>query len=279
MIKILLFIFALPFTSSKEIPLVKAGINTTFDYNYNEFNFDYKGPGNDMILMYINIEEGNFDLKLNCILNAFDGTFHKGDYILTKQIFYGHSLCYIRFNSSEGNKEAKGSFVIYNYNKELSIKLKNKYGNADLSTYHVAEPGYLDISDQLNFSVPNLERNATVIFKYNTKNQMYDEYTIKNPFKICHYHNCQENISSYDFKKGESYKIIVKMTRIKDEHYESGEVILIPGFTFYDQNYNGTFSPDDIIDDEDDDGDEGDENGSNDLKIKLLFLSLIIILL
>ena len=64
------------------------------------------------------------------------------------------------------------------------------------------------------------------------------------------------------------------MTRIEDKDYVSGEVILIPGFAFYDQNYNGTFSPEDIIDDE-----EYDKNASNDLKINLLFISLIILLL
>ena len=44
--------------------------------------------------------------------------------------------------------------------------------------------------------------------------------------------------------------------------------MLIPGFTFYDKKYNGTYSPDDL-----------DENSANCLKTKLLFISLILLLL
>lgn len=274
MIKILLLFFALSLSSSKTIPSVKAGINTTFDYNNDEFKYDYKGPGKDLMIMYANAEGGNFKLRIECKLDEVPGEITIGDYVKTNQIYFPNSPCMIIFNSTEGNKEAKGSFVIYNFNKELSIKLKNKYGNVNLPTYHLDEPGYLSISD-LTFSIPNLERDVTVNFEYNNTVYYYSEYIIENPFKICQKNNCQQNISTYDFKKGESYKIIVKTTRIqeKDEEGEDQEVILIPGFTFYDKNYNGTFSPDDIIDD-----DEKKKNASNNLKIKLLFISLIFIL-
>ena len=267
MLKIFLLIFALTLISPKTIPSIKAGMNTTFDYNHQEFNFDYRGPGKDEMLMYINTGGWQFDYYIDCELFTADLKTFEDEFIGFMDIYYKNSPCYIRFSSSDGNKEAKGSFVIYGYKTPLSIKLKNKYGNVNLSTYFTV--GLSTKYEQLTFSVPNLERNATVIFKYNPKNIKYANLTIDNPFKVCHKNSCKEYINTYDFKKGESYKIYVKMTRIKDAHYHNSDVILVPGFTFYDQNYNGTFSPDDII----------DEDASNNLKIKLLFISLIILLL
>jgi len=34
--------------------------------------------------------------------------------------------------------------------------------------------------------------------------------TFENPFKVCQGTTCQENIKSYDFKKGGNYKISIK---------------------------------------------------------------------
>ena len=54
MIKICLFVFIFTLASSKIIPSVKLGVNTTFDKNNNEFTFQYSGPGKDIILFYFN---------------------------------------------------------------------------------------------------------------------------------------------------------------------------------------------------------------------------------
>ena len=42
---------------------------------------------------------------------------------------------------------------------------------------------------------------------------------MENPFKVCHGNDCQENIETYNFKKGESYKIMVKAVK-KEGRYE-----------------------------------------------------------
>ena len=59
-----------------------------------------------------------------------------------------------------------------------------------------------DTNDSMIFSIDNAERDVTFIFKYNEK--------AKNPFEICHGEECQKDITTYDFKKGESYKIYAR---------------------------------------------------------------------
>ena len=69
-----------------------------------------------------------------------------------------------------------------------------------------------DIS-YITYSVPNLEKDVSVTFVYNGN---CSPFTIdENPFKVCHNTDCKENIETYDFKKGESYKIMVKLQKKK----------------------------------------------------------------
>ena len=91
---------------------------------------------------------------------------------------------------------------------------------------------------------------------------------IDNPFKICHDKVCDENITTYEFKKEQSYEINVKVIKVKDIHNDT--YVITPGFTFCDVQYNGTYWPDDI---------DENENSANGLKTKLLFISLILLLL
>ena len=269
-----LLIYILTLTSSKTIPSIKAGFNTSFDYNNKEFTFDYKGPGHDLILLYMNIEGATFHCTIECSLNIIGRDTEIGEFSMVNQIYYPKSPCYIKFDITEEKKEAKGSFVIYNFNKQLSIKLKNKYGNVNLPEREKEENSFYQIS-HLTFSVPNLDRDVTVKFEYNKVNEKPNEtkYIVeRNPFKVCRGNKCEENITLYEFKKGESYKIFVDTTIVKNEFNDN--LVLVPGFTFYDVNYDGGFYPDDIIEEEED-----DNNASLGLKINKLFQSLIILFL
>ena len=69
------------------------------------------------------------------------------------------------FLSKETDKE---SLVIYTFNKELSIKLKNQYGFLRNNFYLIFENIKTSIS-QLTFLVPNLERDVNAIFEYQKK--------------------------------------------------------------------------------------------------------------
>ena len=262
--KIFFFIFILSFISSKDIPSVKLGAKTTFDAESdNSFKYVYKGPGKDLLVFYIYIDTNSYSYDIKCQSGSTGskGSFSPENVKLVKQIDKS-GTCTIKF------EEGKGSFIIYALNIELGIKLKNKYGNINLPIYtKEKDEEYINIT-QLTFSVPNLERDATVKFKY-TENvdTIVETYDVENPFKVCHGNDCQENIETYNFKKGESYKIMVKA--VKKEGSSEGTFSLIPGFTFYDENYNGIYSPDDII----------EYNNVFSMKIKYLFISLILFLL
>ena len=45
----------------------------------------------------------------------------------------------------------------------------------------------------------------------------------QNPFEICHGEECIKNITTYDFKKGESYKIYARIYKY-----------ILPAFSFHD---------------------------------------------
>ena len=120
-----------------------------------------------------------------------------------------------------------------------------------------------------------MERDVTVTFDYNGK---CSPFTIEdNPFKVCHNKDCKENIITYDFKKGESYTIMVKLQKL---HFSTQTYYVLPGYSFHDVNYNGIDSDDDIIVDDDDDNDNKDKGSdSNKIKLNLFFISLILLLL
>lgn len=263
--KIFLLAFIFILVSPKSIPSVNLGVNTTFDMNNNEFKFQYSGPGKDIILFYFKLDNNCVDYDIDCP-NGGSGSSISGSSEFSKvfQQIEKKGTCTITFEPKEENK---GSFVIYTLNSKLSIKLKNKYGN--LLSESERDFNWISVS-QLTFSVPKLDRDVNAKFEYS--NNVYidgDPFTIENPFKVCHGKECEENLSTYEFKKGESYEVSVKVSKVANE--DDDKYIIIPGFTFYDSKYNGTYSPDDILD--------GDTSYASGLKAKLLFISLILLLL
>ena len=87
-------------------------------------------------------------------------------------------------------------------------------------------------------------------------------FTIKNPFKVCEGKNCQSEVSSYLFKKGKTYSIQVNYMVFKNFLIYYG----IPGFTFYDQNYDGKYYEDDVI-----------LNGVDGISLKYLLICLMLL--
>ena len=183
--------------------------------------------------------------------------------------------CDLQFGSMfEGG--GKGTFIMHTIKNEIKIKLRNKYGDL----YHpLYDTDFMhkdliipDIS-YITYSVPNLERDVTVTFDYNGN---CGPVTIdENPFKVCNSNDCKENIETYDFKKGESYAIMVKLQKLKSS--ESSSYYVMPGYTFYDIDYSGIDSDDDIIVDDIDD-DESNASNFNKIRINLFFISLILLL-
>ena len=92
---------------------------------------------------------------------------------------------------------------------------------------------------QLTYAINNAEKDVTFNFQYTDTDEELDE-KIPNPFKICQNNVCVTNIKTYEFKKGESYKIHVVMKKI-------GSDIALPAFSFADKNYKESSGNNGII--------------------------------
>ena len=66
----------------------------------------------------------------------------------------------------------------------------------------------------LTYAIDNADKNVTFKFTYNKGSK-----GLPNPFKVCHGNDCKDNVETYDFKQGESYKIYVKIVSINDVYY------------------------------------------------------------
>ena len=87
-----------------------------------------------------------------------------------------------------------------------------------------------NLKAKLTYAIENAERDVTFIFKYSYNN--VDKNYLENPFEICNGNDCQDKITTYDFKKGESYKIYVKHISVFNGF---GSYTAFPCFSFYDK--------------------------------------------
>ena len=62
----------------------------------------------------------------------------------------------------------------------------------------------------LVYSIDNAEKDVLLEFQYNKKMFIIGDVKPDNPLKVCHGNNCEENITSYLMRKGESYKIYIE---------------------------------------------------------------------
>lgn len=87
-------------------------------------------------------------------------------------------------------------------------------------------------ASKLTFSIEKAEKNVQFIFKY--KNKVTDngiDINVPNIFQVCKEQDCQGNITTYDFKQGESYKIYANVYNLEDAY-------ILPAFHFCDKANN-----------------------------------------
>lgn len=112
---------------------------------------------------------------------------------------------------------------VYTHNTyEFDYNIKENLGNR-LEKY------------QLTYSIDNVFKDTKLKFKYNDKFNYEADKIATNPLKICHRGQCTSNITTYDIKKGEHYKmyIIVNVYRRryqKTEFYNN--IYYLPSFSF-----------------------------------------------
>ena len=264
--KIIVFIALLiSFSLSLLSSTIKSGQMISCDSSNEDFTLTSNGLSNNLYLLLFTHEniEAPFDTEITCpYYDSSAKNWTSKDYVNLMNSKSGS--CSISFNLKEGDR---GNFFIYDFQAKYKIKLKNKYGNIKARSYWFTHLDNFDESiSKLTFLVPNFRTNSTITFEYE---QIYENF--KNPFQVCHEGTCKENVTTYDFKQGQSYEIYVKLQEIDTYEGEYG----LPPFTFYAQDYNDIYSNDDI---------EAiyDKTNNNQKKIiinKFIYLLLVLLLI
>ena len=186
----------------KEIP---------FDNNNNEFEFTYDKTDNFFIKITAN---DSCQLNLNADEDHYSiGTSGGNSGFIIHQVFSDFYKIKI-----ESKTNVKGTFWIHPFLTEIKIDL-NSTVDWNYYTHSSAEN-----QPKLIFAIDNAEKNATFIFKYNKG--IYEDNP--NPFEVYHGTDYKDQVITYNFKKGESYKIYVY-------HYEKNKILYFPSFSIFDK--------------------------------------------
>lgn len=235
---------------------IEFGKETPYDSSNSEFSFSYTGNG--PIFVYVSgstvnslslsISSTNTDIKTS-INKPGEGL------LLLPNSGNNFKLKFIGINSKD-----TGTIWVNPSTNELPVDLNKKYeGKFPIDVSYGINTVY-----QLTYKINNAEKDATFKFNYNNKMKIHgDDTTVSNPFRVCHGTNCENNVEAYDFEKGESYKIYVKMEKIVDTGLNYDYYVL-PSFSFADKNYNENGSSD---------------NDSKYLRSSLCLISLLLLLI
>ena len=182
-----------------------------FDNNNNEFEFTYNNTDNFFIRIISN-ERCRFNLAIdNYPSYGIDVISGETSYITNQD--FGHSYKI----TIESEKNVKGTFWINPSLIEVKINLNSTVEWNSLTLPRENKP-------KLIYAIDNAEKDATFIFKYFKEG--YED--MPNPFEVYHGTDCKDQITTYDFKKGESYKIHVN-------HMEYNKRLYFPRFSFFDK--------------------------------------------
>ena len=226
--KISLLLACLTFISCKTVPELNFDIYTEFDENTNNFQIKYNENTKYMVLYAFHNSSSIINLvysydpseSQSVIIPSPGGgallTFNKNQNIEIKLTF-------------SKNSTTNGKLYLHDLEKEIEIDFSQKYGFpfAGAAIFEAAS------FPNLTYSITKLNRDISIKFDFQ-REVNYGQYslTFENPFKVCQGTTCQENIKSYDFKKGGNYKISIK---IKKTSYFIFTIYGFPTFSFYEK--------------------------------------------
>jgi hypothetical protein len=136
----------------------------------------------------------------------------------------------IELRYTNTTEDEKGTIWINPSWRELKVDLNKAYEwKFNFATEYRAS------ESKLIYSVDNADKSAKFNFTY-SKELRQD---LPNPFEVCHGQDCKNNIETYDFEKGQSYKIYVKVAKMKDGILDN---YYLPSFKFGDINGKWSYS-------------------------------------
>ena len=145
----------------------------------------------------------------------------------------------------KSNTTEKGIIWMNPTTNEIKVDIHQKYQfKYDLISNFIAQ-----INQKLIFSktyriiylIDKAEKDAKLEFKYNDKMKIGNNMLLDNPSKICHDNVCRSHITTYDIKKGQSYKIYIDIVFISNDNFSSKHNNLAYFFSYYLPNYSFSF--------------------------------------
>ena len=216
--KTFIFIFLLIITLSK-INTQEYGKEIIFDKNIDGIRLNF--PEDGAILIYVKVNYS--DLVTVDTLRKSKLIQKPGVGLL--DTFESGRNNYVRLTYRDSSNE-KGIVWILPSTYEIKVNLNETY-----QWEYDIKQSCLDskkLPYKFTYSIDNAEKDVILQFKYNDKFQIDNGLVAANPLSICHGEQCQNNTTTYDIKKGESYKLYINVKNFKSDYW----YFYLPSFSF-----------------------------------------------
>ena len=216
--KTFIFIFLLIITLSK-INTQEYGKEIIFDKNIDGIRLNF--PEDGAILIYV---------KMNYSDLVTVDTLRKSKLIQKPGVglldtFENGRNNYVRLTYRDSSNE-KGIVWILPSTYEIKVNLNETY-----QWEYDIKQSCLDskiLPYKFTYSIDNAEKDVILQFKYNDKFQIDNGLVASNPLSICHGEQCQNDTTTYEIKKGESYKLYINVKNFKSDYW----YFYLPSFSF-----------------------------------------------
>ena len=216
--KTFIFIFLLIITLSK-INTQEYGKEIIFDKNIDGIRLNF--PEDGAILIYV---------KMNYSDLVTVDTLRKSKLIQKPGVglldtFESGRNNYVRLTYRDSSNE-KGIVWILPSTYEIKVNLNETY-----QWEYDIKQSCLDskkLPYKFTYSIDNAEKDVILQFKYNDKFQIDNGLVAANPLSICHGEQCQNDTTTYEIKKGESYKLYINVKNFKSDYW----YFYLPSFSF-----------------------------------------------
>ena len=216
--KTFIFIFLLIITLSK-INTQEYGKEIIFDKNIDGIRLNF--PEDGAILIYV---------KMNYSDLVTVDTLRKSKLIQKPGVglldtFESGRNNYVRLTYRDSSNE-KGIVWILPSTYEIKVNLNETY-----QWEYDIKQSCLDSKNlpyKFTYSIDNAEKDVILQFNYNDKFQIDNGLVASNPLSICHGEQCQNDTTTYEIKKGESYKLYINVKNFKSDYW----YFYLPSFSF-----------------------------------------------
>ena len=189
-------------------------VENSFDIDNNEFTFEYNGADESTYYLLIIITKSKLSYRYSCEKSKGADIVNIGSFAIVLNL--KKESCKIEIKPYE-DSEVKGTIMIHPLNIETKVDFnkQEKYGfEGSITSKEKCPP--------ITFSISNLNEDVLVKFTYSYYTIVFKDKSVSlaNPFKVCLKDDCQENVKTYKFLKGNNYKIYVDFTEVTSTYHE-----------------------------------------------------------